>query len=49
MDAVALDTANRAVGNDPGAAALEWALGGGAIRFATLGVGRHDRRQSQFR
>ena len=33
MDAVALDIANRAVGNVPGAAALEWALGGGVIRF----------------
>jgi 5-oxoprolinase (ATP-hydrolysing) subunit C len=33
MDAVALDIANRVVGNDPGAAALEWALGGGVIRF----------------
>jgi biotin-dependent carboxylase-like uncharacterized protein len=33
MDAVALNIANRAVGNDPGAAALEWALGGGVIRF----------------
>jgi biotin-dependent carboxylase-like uncharacterized protein len=34
MDVVAMESANRAVGNDPGAATLEWALGGGAIRFA---------------
>jgi biotin-dependent carboxylase-like uncharacterized protein len=33
MDLVALETVNRVVGNDPGAAALEWALGGGVIRF----------------
>jgi biotin-dependent carboxylase-like uncharacterized protein len=33
MDVDALDAANRAVGNDPHAAALEWALGGGVIRF----------------
>lgn len=33
MDVDALDAANRAVGNDPDAAALEWALGGGVIRF----------------
>jgi biotin-dependent carboxylase-like uncharacterized protein len=33
MDVVSMDAANALVGNDPGAATLEWALGGGAIRF----------------
>jgi biotin-dependent carboxylase-like uncharacterized protein len=34
MDRVALDTVNRALGNASDAASLEWALGGGVIRFA---------------
>jgi antagonist of KipI len=33
MDAFALQAANTIIGNDPGAAALEWALGGGSLRF----------------
>ena len=33
MDVEAMDAANAAVGNDSGAATLEWALGGGAIQF----------------
>jgi antagonist of KipI len=33
MDVEAMDAANSAAGNDPGAATLEWALGGGVIRF----------------
>jgi antagonist of KipI len=33
MDVEAMDAANGAVGNNPGTATLEWALGGGAIRF----------------
>lgn len=33
MDTFALHAANIIVGNDPMAAALEWALGGGALRF----------------
>lgn len=35
MDAGALAHANRLVGNPPGAAALEWCLGGGTLRFET--------------
>lgn len=38
MDRAALDTVNGAVGNDPDAATLEWALGGGAIRFVDHGT-----------
>lgn len=33
MDRFALGAANALVGNDPSSAGLEWALGGGAIRF----------------
>lgn len=33
MDNFALQAANTIVGNDPNAAALEWALGGGAFQF----------------
>jgi biotin-dependent carboxylase-like uncharacterized protein len=33
MDRVLLQEANRCVGNAPGAAALEWALGPGSLRF----------------
>jgi biotin-dependent carboxylase-like uncharacterized protein len=33
MDSFALQAANAMVGNHPNAAALEWALGGGSIRF----------------
>jgi antagonist of KipI len=33
MDRATVERINGVVGNDPGAAALEWALGGGAIRF----------------
>jgi antagonist of KipI len=33
MDAWALSVANVLVGNDPGAAAVEWALGGGRLRW----------------
>src|SRR6185503_5720450 len=33
MDTFALYAANTIVGNDPRAAALEWALGGGSFRF----------------
>jgi biotin-dependent carboxylase-like uncharacterized protein len=33
MDPLLLRAANAAVGNDPGAAAIEWALGPGALRF----------------
>jgi biotin-dependent carboxylase-like uncharacterized protein len=35
MDGPALDRANRWLHNDPRAAGLEWALGGGVIRFET--------------
>jgi biotin-dependent carboxylase-like uncharacterized protein len=34
MDRATLEAINGVVGNDPGAAALEWALGGGTIRFS---------------
>jgi biotin-dependent carboxylase-like uncharacterized protein len=34
MDRATMEAINAVVGNDPGAAALEWALGGGVIRFA---------------
>jgi antagonist of KipI len=37
MDSFALASANIVAGNDAGAAALEWALGGGVIRFDTAG------------
>ncbi len=33
MDTFALSAANILAGNEAGAAALEWSLGGGAIRF----------------
>ena len=33
MDSFALQAANAILGNDPGAAALEWALGGGSLHF----------------
>jgi len=33
MDVFAISAANAMVGNDAGAAGLEWALGGGSIRF----------------
>jgi len=35
MDGPALDRANRCLHNDPRAAGLEWALGGGVLRFET--------------
>lgn len=38
MDRQALSVANLLAGNEPGAAGLEWALGGGAIRFEEGGV-----------
>ena len=42
MDPLALATANAAAGNVPGAAAIEWALGAGTLRFGAatvIGVG----------
>jgi antagonist of KipI len=38
MDAWALAVANVLVGNEPGAAAVEWALGGGRLRWARPAV-----------
>jgi antagonist of KipI len=34
MDSFAIQAANLMVGNDPGSAALEWALGGGSLTFS---------------
>lgn len=44
MDPAALQSANLAVGNSPGAAAIEWALGAGTLRLdaaAVIAVGGH--------
>jgi len=38
MDPAALESANLAVGNSPGAAAIEWALGAGTLRLDTAAV-----------
>jgi biotin-dependent carboxylase-like uncharacterized protein len=38
MDRWALSEANRLVGNPPGSAAIEWALGGGTLRFEHAGI-----------